>query len=68
MASKHICPKCGGKVFHATAHVTQDWEVDEWGTHSKTLNECVEVTHSPDDDDVWTCAVCGEEAVIDAEG
>ena len=23
------CPRCGGKTFCATAHVTQDWELDD---------------------------------------
>lgn len=64
MTSKHICPKCGGKTFHATAHVTQDWEIDECGNWIKDLDSCGEVTHRPNDDDVWTCANCGEEAVI----
>lgn len=25
------CPKCGGSVFLATAHVTQDWGIGESG-------------------------------------
>ena len=53
------CPKCGGKVFCATAHVTQDWELDESGTFQKCLNDCVEVTHFPDANDVWDCKQCG---------
>lgn len=53
------CPKCGGKRFNATAHVTQDWELDEFGTFKKSLNDCVEVTHSPDHDDIWDCVKCG---------
>lgn len=57
-----ICPECGNRTFHATAHVTQDWELDENGTFVKALNEAVETTHHPDDDDVWTCAACGFEA------
>ncbi len=29
------CPKCGGKRFNSTAHVTQDWELNEEGTFTK---------------------------------
>ena len=56
------CPKCGCTKFHATAHVTQDWEVDQNGNFVKSLNDCVEVTHFPDDEDVWDCANCGYSA------
>lgn len=64
MASRHICPKCGSKRFIVTAHVTQDWVVDEVGTWIATSEDCVEVTHKPDDDDVWNCANCGDEAIV----
>ena len=53
------CPKCGGDRFIITAHVIQDWEVDEHGNWISTVNDCVEVTHFPDDDDCWECSVCG---------
>ena len=53
------CPKCGGKRFNATAHVTQDWELNEFGTFEKSLNDCVEVTHEPDQDDILDCPKCG---------
>lgn len=39
------CPRCGGKTFCATAHVTQDWELDDSGTFVRCLNDCIEVTH-----------------------
>lgn len=53
------CPKCGAEAFEVTAHVTQDWKIDSCGNFLECLNDCVEVTHSPDDDDMWTCANCG---------
>ena len=59
---KKQCPKCGYSVFGVTAHVTQDWLVDGDGDFLKSTNECVEVTHQPDDEDIWTCANCGYEA------
>lgn len=58
---KHICPYCGGRRFAVTAHVTQDWIVDEDGNWQETTNDCVEVIHHPDDDDVWCCDKCGKE-------
>lgn len=55
------CPKCGCKRFYVTAHVTQDWIVDEYGDFIEVIEDCVEVTHFPDDMDFWTCADCGHE-------
>ena len=57
-----ICPKCGNTKFAVTAHFTQSWIVDENGNYIKTLQECEEVTHKPDDDDIWTCSQCGYDA------
>lgn len=56
------CPICGGTTFRATAHVTQDWEVDENGNFQDCIDDCLEVTHFPDDDDIWDCANCGYSA------
>lgn len=53
------CPKCGGKMFNATAHVTQDWVMDEYGAFQSCLNDCVEVTHEPGQDDIFGCRRCG---------
>lgn len=52
----HCCPRCGNKTFYVTAHVTQTWEVDEDGDFLEEKTSCDEVTHRPDDDDIWTCA------------
>lgn len=57
-----MCPKCGGKHFSVIAHVTQEWEVDENESYEKTINECDVVTHTPDDEDLWTCIKCGYNA------
>lgn len=53
------CPKCGGKEFFASAHVVQDWELDAYGNFSKCVDDCIEVTHHPDREDVWDCKTCG---------
>ena len=57
--AKHVCPKCGGTEFIVTAHVTQDWKVDTDGDFLQCVQECVEVTHKPDNGDKWACAKCG---------
>lgn len=56
------CPKCGGEQFYVSAHVVQDWTVDANGDFIKVNNDCIEVTHFPDDEDVWDCAKCGYSA------
>lgn len=63
MNSKYRCPACGAESFEVTAHVTQDWKIDCNGTFLESLNECVEVTHYPDENDIWDCADCGFSAV-----
>lgn len=55
---KYCCPVCGAKSFEVTAHVTQDWKIDCNGTFLEALNECVEVTHYPDEMDIWSCSNC----------
>ena len=58
-----VCPKCGGTKFLVTAHVTQDWVVDENGNFLECIDECSEVTHHPGDDDLWHCVNCGYNAL-----
>lgn len=55
---KYSCPVCGANSFEVTAHVTQDWKIDCNGTFLEALNECVEVTHYPDEMDIWSCSNC----------
>ena len=52
------CPRCGHTEFFATAHVAQGWRVDKNGDFIEESNSCMEVTHFPDDDDIWDCANC----------
>lgn len=56
---KYRCPKCGAQKFSATAHVTQEWELDGSGDFAKELKSCVETTHRPDEEDIWDCMCCG---------
>lgn len=56
------CPKCGNQNFIVTQHVTQTVVVNGDGNFIKEVTSCDEVTHSPDDDDLWQCNRCGYEA------
>ena len=53
------CPMCKAESFYVSAHVVQDWLVDRNESFIKEVDSCVEVTHRPDDDDIWECANCG---------
>ena len=57
-----MCPVCGGKRFVVTAHVTQDWVVDGNENYLKTIEDCVDITHRPDNEDIWECYECGYSA------
>lgn len=59
---KHICPKCGGRHFLSTAHVTQTWMIDEDGMFEGEVSGADDILHAPDDDDIWVCANCGYDA------
>ena len=58
---KYHCPKCGCTKFEVITHVTQEWEIDRNGNFVKCNDNCMEVTHSPNDDDLWICTRCGYE-------
>lgn len=56
------CPNCGGQRFVVIAHVAQTWKVDKNGMFVNCLEDCIDVIHKPDDDDIWECYDCGYEA------
>lgn len=60
--AKKRCPKCDSKTFCVIAHVTQEWLVDENGCKCDVTEQCIDVSHQPDDDDIWVCASCGHNA------
>lgn len=68
MPSKLTCPKCGNNRFEVVAHVTETWEVDEYGEYRDTLTGCDEsVVARPDiesGDFYFSCRECGTEAVV----
>ena len=55
------CPKCGHGEFYVTVHVTQAWIVDGDEQYLKTVEDFIETTHFPDNEDLWECAKCGYE-------
>lgn len=64
---KAVCPKNPKhKKFVTTAHVMQEWVVDEHGEFIKVARngECLEVVADPDPGNDWTCYVCGAEAKV----
>jgi hypothetical protein len=59
------CPKNPEhKQFITTAHVMQDWKVDECGNFIECVDDAVETTHGPNAQTLWTCAICGAEANV----
>ena len=61
---KLTCPKSKRhKRFAASAHIVQDWQVDSDCDFVKVLEDCTDVIHSPDKDDVITCLTCGADAI-----
>lgn len=65
--TKKVCPNGCNKGFSTTAHVMQQWKVDERGNYKDVLQDCLEVTHKPDFESVWKCIECGEDAVTVTE-
>jgi len=65
MAKKMICPNGCNTGFIATAHVVQEWKVDSVGNFLETTDDCVEVTHKPDPDNIWNCTKCSAEGRLE---
>ena len=51
------------KTFYTTAHVVEEWKVDENGDFLDRI-EFLDVAAYPDRDNCWTCAECGAEATV----
>ncbi len=59
-----ICPKNSNHVkFFTIAHVVEEWKVDKNGHYIDTV-ECLETAQEPCIENIWTCAVCGTEAIV----
>ncbi|MAG25952.1 hypothetical protein CMI47_10275 [Candidatus Pacearchaeota archaeon] len=53
--------------FYTTAHVQEEWEVDEFGNWIAS-SEAIQTTHGPDTGNSWICKKCGGEAYfVDVE-
>ena len=51
--------------FIATAHIAEEWVVDENGEFIEKSKYPGEVTHKPClGDDVWSCENCGAEVIF----
>lgn len=61
---KARCPKNPDhKKFVTTAHMMEEWVVDDTGNWTETLRS-LQVDHGPDPDNSWECAVCWEKAEV----
>lgn len=54
------------KRFVTTAHVMQEWVVDEQGNFLEEIST-IETTHKPDPGNEWTCRECGTTAIVERE-
>ena len=62
--TRHMCARCGNtEEFYTTAQVSQTWKVDGYGNFIEEISTD-EIIEDPDDDNIWECAYCGEDAVI----
>jgi len=62
---KITCPKSKRhKRFSVSAHEVHDWKVDETGEFVKDMG-CIDIAHSPERGDLFTCCTCGAEAKVD---
>jgi hypothetical protein len=59
-----VCPNDPShNRFVTTAHVLQDWVVDELGNFIREVST-LETAHGPDAGNIWTCEICGIEAEV----
>ena len=61
---KARCPKSRDHLrFVTTAHVQEEWVVDQHGNWIET-RETLDTVHGPDAGNIWTCAWCGARAEV----
>ena len=59
------CPKSAAhKRFSVTAHVAQEWQVDGSGNFVRVIQDCTDVVHKPDSQDLFQCLTCGATAEV----
>ena len=61
---KKVCPKDPShELFITGAVICQEWLVDSHGNFVEVIEECTDVFHQPNSENIWQCAMCGAEAV-----
>lgn len=66
MSLKITCPKSDKhRTFNVTAHVAQEWKVDENGNFLSMIESCTDVIHRPEQADLFACSVCGADAKVE---
>lgn len=61
---KAICPNNPNhKKFVTSAHVVEEWVVDESGNFVEVLST-LETAHGPNPDNLWFCYECGTDAEV----
>lgn len=64
MSIHAVCPKNPKhKEFLTTAHVMEEWKVDENGQFIAVVRG-LQTDHGPDPGNIWTCAKCRAEAKL----
>lgn len=51
--------------FVTSICVTQDWVVDEHGNFIDCVVDCNDVVAPPCKENIWTCDICGAEAIVE---
>ncbi len=61
---KATCPvNPDHKTFVTTAHVMEEWKVDEHGEFIE-VTMTLQVDVGPDPDNIWCCSECGAQAMV----
>lgn len=64
---KATCTKdTNHKEFLTPAHVAQTWKVDEDGDFLGVFSNDDTIS-GPNSGNIWTCAICGAEAIVEDE-
>lgn len=62
---KAVCPTDPmHSRFFTTAHVMEEWLVDEHGNFIEVVTESMEVVHGANPGNIWQCQDCGAEAKV----
>lgn len=62
---KMVCPNGCDSNFSTVGHVMQEWEVNAYGEFVSVIDDCIQITHGANRDNIWTCRNCGAEGIIE---